>query len=778
MQAREAVAAHLEALCHFVATLVVGEEARQPVLRQLQATASIWGASAPEGEVVAAALAVESCGAVVSVLRLLHSGSGAQVGLDPGRCASYAGAFLALACTVRAFEEARGLPISGQAVTISGLQSEVGQRLNGVRGVVDRFHPGSGRFIVRLNPEDPPCDWKKVRAQNLEPDGGPDAASTQAADGARECGCACLEAVAGVFDDLLREMQGDADAAEEEENFGFAMACGRFLHPTLALAMWEALICCVGDGGLQLRGAGLLELCSGDAALCALLARHVLSAHLGACAGMLGRGLSAEQEFQTLEKVRGLQESFVRAYCGLYQPAALWGTQDGLAAGDTSMADLQTDLDAHIQSMACSAVHLGVLPAMADAADFHLSWACNNPGPSAAAPLALPVMLCRLVCTVLASATSAQAGTLRRHVCLLTPALVEVIYMVAELLTTRGALEGASPVGLGALRAVLDGVVALVGNGLWDMGEDIRALVWSTAAMLLKAGSPSACDPAVLARLVLVLLRQPQEPLLLAAYSALDGEAPKAAFWQQLRVKSRLCQVDAEEAQLLAQQWLGEAELPTAMPCNGAASTLMQEINDVDKLIDKCLTELPMSLKQPLPPPPPLEVGANGLPQVPAAAATAAGLGALDLPSLPGQQPRDGAARTGAGLEARPRRRIQRLARADLAKIRGVDAAAVPEELRCAIDGKLLGAPLRSPYGHLFERETLEEWLSRCGSVCPITGQPLRLEECQEDRAIEHQVVEWAKAAKAEHKRRNQERRQGRGSNGLGGAGPDLSMVL
>merc|ERR1719183_2902305 len=110
----------------------------------------------------------------------------------------------------------------------------------------------------------------------------------------------------------------------------------------------------------------------------------------------------------------------------------------------------------------------------------------------------------------------------------------------------------------------------------------------------------------------------------------------------------------------------------------------------------------------------------------------------LDMPALPSQNdsPKNG--------------RRRKLARTDFGKIRGVDPATAPQELRCAIDGKILGTPLRSPYGHVFERETLENWVQMCGSVCPLTGQPLRLDDCTEDRATAQKVLEWAKAAKAE----------------------------
>merc|ERR1712194_529437 len=83
-------------------------------------------------------------------------------------------------------------------------------------------------------------------------------------------------------------------------------------------------------------------------------------------------------------------------------------------------------------------------------------------------------------------------------------------------------------------------------------------------------------------------------------------------------------------------------------------------------------------------------------------------------------------------------------------------------ELRCAIDGRVLGAPIRSPYGHVFERSTLEEWVSMCGSVCPVTNQPLRIEDCTVDSEVERRVLEWARAGKANHKSRAQERRRQR----------------
>lgn len=68
-----------------------------------------------------------------------------------------------------------------------------------------------------------------------------------------------------------------------------------------------------------------------------------------------------------------------------------------------------------------------------------------------------------------------------------------------------------------------------------------------------------------------------------------------------------------------------------------------------------------------------------------------------------------------------------------------------PDDMRCALDGKVVTAPLRSPYGHTFEKKTLEKWIMNCGSVCPITQQPLRIEDCQPDSEMKKRVVKFLK---------------------------------
>ena len=68
-----------------------------------------------------------------------------------------------------------------------------------------------------------------------------------------------------------------------------------------------------------------------------------------------------------------------------------------------------------------------------------------------------------------------------------------------------------------------------------------------------------------------------------------------------------------------------------------------------------------------------------------------------------------------------------------------------PEDMRCAIDGKVMVNPVQSPYGHFFEYKTLQKWFANCGSVCPITQKPLRLDECQQDLEMKKRIVKFLK---------------------------------
>jgi len=74
-----------------------------------------------------------------------------------------------------------------------------------------------------------------------------------------------------------------------------------------------------------------------------------------------------------------------------------------------------------------------------------------------------------------------------------------------------------------------------------------------------------------------------------------------------------------------------------------------------------------------------------------------------------------------------------------------------PPELCCALDNQLLTNPMRSPYGHVFEYSVLASALARSGDVCPLTGQPLNMQNCENawdvKRQADHHIGLWARTA-------------------------------
>lgn len=65
----------------------------------------------------------------------------------------------------------------------------------------------------------------------------------------------------------------------------------------------------------------------------------------------------------------------------------------------------------------------------------------------------------------------------------------------------------------------------------------------------------------------------------------------------------------------------------------------------------------------------------------------------------------------------------------------------------CALNGHTMKCPMLSPYGHNFEKETIEQWIRQQGSVCPITGKPLSLTDLQPNKALQAEIMQQIVAA-------------------------------
>eukprot|EP00658_Telonema_sp_P-2_P035702 TRINITY_DN25922_c0_g1_i1.p1 TRINITY_DN25922_c0_g1~~TRINITY_DN25922_c0_g1_i1.p1 ORF type:complete len:359 (+),score=98.07 TRINITY_DN25922_c0_g1_i1:246-1322(+) len=60
----------------------------------------------------------------------------------------------------------------------------------------------------------------------------------------------------------------------------------------------------------------------------------------------------------------------------------------------------------------------------------------------------------------------------------------------------------------------------------------------------------------------------------------------------------------------------------------------------------------------------------------------------------------------------------------------------------CALNGHTMKTPVQSPYGHNFEKETIEDWIKSQGSVCPITGKPLNLSDLKPNKQLQSDIMQ------------------------------------
>ncbi len=68
-----------------------------------------------------------------------------------------------------------------------------------------------------------------------------------------------------------------------------------------------------------------------------------------------------------------------------------------------------------------------------------------------------------------------------------------------------------------------------------------------------------------------------------------------------------------------------------------------------------------------------------------------------------------------------------------------------PVHFLCAIDSRLMLDPWRTPDpgGYTFELSTLKKFQRACGSVCPLTGEALRLAQCEPEVRLREEIREW-----------------------------------
>ena len=76
----------------------------------------------------------------------------------------------------------------------------------------------------------------------------------------------------------------------------------------------------------------------------------------------------------------------------------------------------------------------------------------------------------------------------------------------------------------------------------------------------------------------------------------------------------------------------------------------------------------------------------------------------------------------------------------------------VPPEYCCALTGKIMSDPAKTPYGkHRFERAAIEQWIQTQGNVCPVTGLPLSANQISIDAQRRMDISSWQLERAVEH---------------------------
>lgn len=79
-----------------------------------------------------------------------------------------------------------------------------------------------------------------------------------------------------------------------------------------------------------------------------------------------------------------------------------------------------------------------------------------------------------------------------------------------------------------------------------------------------------------------------------------------------------------------------------------------------------------------------------------------------------------------------------------------------PAAFRCSFDGQLMMDPVRSPFGHVFERISLVGALNASDGHCPITGQLLSITDCERVPELRRQITTWVRQQDPDRKTRPQ----------------------
>jgi hypothetical protein len=74
---------------------------------------------------------------------------------------------------------------------------------------------------------------------------------------------------------------------------------------------------------------------------------------------------------------------------------------------------------------------------------------------------------------------------------------------------------------------------------------------------------------------------------------------------------------------------------------------------------------------------------------------------------------------------------------------------AIPSNFLCPISLEMMRDPVTAPTGITYDRDSVEGWLERGHSTCPVTARPLRAEDLVPNHATRRMIQEWCVANRA-----------------------------
>lgn len=77
------------------------------------------------------------------------------------------------------------------------------------------------------------------------------------------------------------------------------------------------------------------------------------------------------------------------------------------------------------------------------------------------------------------------------------------------------------------------------------------------------------------------------------------------------------------------------------------------------------------------------------------------------------------------------------------AKARDDVPADMPAEFVCQLSHRPMSDPVKTIYGHVFDRTTLTTWFKQQGHICPLTGAPLAETDLKDQDELGHRIRAW-----------------------------------